>query len=388
MMIIYENSQSRSIVMLVRAMSGGGAQRDAIELANGLLAAGWPMLVATLDAEGPLRDFLAPSMPLLDLGGGKRLRMARAVPALTRMLRARQPAAIIASEAAGNCLAVVAVQLCPPALRPRIILREVAAPLAARRADPYWQNRLGYHLAPWLYPRADLVLSFTAGVRQELVEHFGVAPQRAINLGTNAVLSAARLAELIVPERREAGHIIAVGRLSREKDFAALIAAFAVLRDERMVRLTILGEGPERPALQRLVRQLGLDDCVMLLGFVAEPSDWVARVGLLVSSSRHEGFGNAIVEALACGTPVVATDAPHGPREILANGRFGLLVPPNNLHALVHAMRRALDAPVDRAALRARAASFTTEVAVSRMNAVLASLGLTPLPLPVREEVW
>src|SRR5690606_8682632 len=167
---------------------------------------------------------------------------------------------------------------------------------------------------------ADRVLSFTAGVRRELVEQFGVAPEQAMNLGTNAVLPAARLAELARPVPRDAGHIIAVGRLSPEKDFAALIAGFAVLRDERAVRLTILGEGPQRPALERLVRRLGLSDCIALPGFVAEPADWVARAGLLVSTSRHEGFGNAIVEALACGTPVVATDAPYGPREILADG--------------------------------------------------------------------
>jgi glycosyltransferase involved in cell wall biosynthesis len=223
-------------------------------------------------------------------------------------------------------------------------------------------------------------------VQGELVGRFGVAPSRAVNLGTNAVMTAARLPELARPVPRDPGHIVAVGRLSPEKDFATLLAAFAVLRDERALRLTILGEGPERKMLERRVRQLGLEDCVSLPGFVAEPVEWVARAGLLVSSSRHEGFGNAIVEALACGTPVVATDAPYGPREILAGGRFGMLVPPGNLHALVHGMRLALDVPVDRAALRARAAAFTTEAAVARMGDVLAGLNLAPLPQPVPEE--
>ena len=384
------NSQKHGagyIVMVVRALSGGGAQRDAIELANGMQQAGWPMVVATLDAEGPLRARLSPAMPLLDLGGGRRLRMALAGPALGRMIRILQPAVLIASEAAANCLSVLVTQSVPSPLRPRLILREVATPGLARRTDPFWQNRLAYLAAPLLYPRADRVLSFTAGVRNELVGRFGVAPDRAVNLGTNAVLPAARLAELARPVTRDPGHIVAVGRLSPEKDFAALLTAFAVLREDRALRLTILGEGPERPALERLMRQLGLEDCVALPGFVAEPSDFVARAGLLVSSSRHEGFGNAIVEALACGTPVVATDAPYGPREILAGGRFGKLVPPGNLHALVHGMRLALDSPVDRASLRARAASFTTEAAVARMGDVLAGLDLMPTPQRVPEEV-
>lgn len=361
--------------MLVRAMSGGGAQRDAVELANGLSAAGWPMLVATLDAEGPLAARLTPGLPLLDLGQGHKLRMARALPALMAMMRRLRPQAVISSEASANCLLTLAAMRLDQR-RPRIILREVAAPLAARRSDPYLQNRIGYRLAPWLYPRADLVLSFTEGVRGELISAFRVAPERAINLDTNAVLSEARLAELARPARRDPNHIVAVGRLSPEKDFAALIAAFAAVRDDRPVRLTILGEGAERPALERLVRALKLGDCVALPGFVPEPAEYIRGAGLFVSTSRHEGFGNAIVEALACGTPVVATDAPHGPREILDHGRYGALVPLGNLCALAHAMHRALDGEPDRAMLRARAAGYTTETAVTRMGVVLAGLGL------------
>lgn len=370
----------KPIVMLVRAMSGGGAQRDAVELANGLSAAGWPMLVATLDAQGPLAARLAPGMPLLDLGQGRKLRMLRAVPALAGMMEGMRPQAVIASEASANgLLSLAALRL--GRTRPRIILREVAAPLVARRSDPYWQNRIGYRLAPWLYPRADRVLSFTEGVRGELISAFGVAPERVVNLGTNAVLTAARLAELAHSTDRDPNHIIAVGRLSPEKDFATLIAAFATVQDERPVRLTILGEGPERPALERLVQALGLADHVDLPGFVPEPTEHVRRAALLVSTSRHEGFGNAIVEALACGTPVVATDAPHGPREILDAGRYGALVPLGNLCALAHAMHKALDQVPDRAALRARAAGYTTEMAVARMGEVLAGLGLAPAPV-------
>src|SRR5690606_8586661 len=164
--------ENNCIVMLVRALSGGGAQRDAIELANGLLAAGWPMALATLDAEGPLRARLSPALPLLDLGAGRRLRMAQAAPALGRMIAALQPAAIIASEAAANCLLVLVARSRRAACRPRLILREVTTPGSARRSDPFWQNRLAYLAAPLLYPRADRVLSFTAGVQGELVGRF------------------------------------------------------------------------------------------------------------------------------------------------------------------------------------------------------------------------
>lgn len=362
------------IVMLVRAMSGGGAQQDALELALGLAAAGWPVVVATLDSAGPLRARVAGALPLLDLGHGKKLRMAWAVPALRTLILQHRPAAIIASEAAANVLAGIAVQSLPTARRPALLLREVAAPLRARQHDPYLQNRIGYRLAPWLYPCADRVLSFTEGVRSELISHFSVRPERAVNLGNNAVLSAARLQKLSCPLTRVPRQVIAVGRLSPEKDFATLIRAFARLPG----LLTILGEGPQRSCLEQLVGQLGLGARVFLPGFSADPLEQIRRARLLVSSSLHEGFGNGLVEALACGTPVVATDVPHGPSAILDRGRFGLLVPPSDPTALAIAIERAIEAPVDRAALQARAADFTTERAAARFGDVLRELGLSP----------
>ncbi|UXN73958.1 glycosyltransferase [Devosia sp. A8/3-2] len=205
------------IIVLIRALSGGGAQSDAVELANGLSAAGWLILIATLDSSGPLAQRITPGVPLLDLGQGRKLRMARAVPALLAMMRTLRPAAVIASEAAGNCLLAFAATRLDKTTRPSIVLREVAAPRAARRADPYWQNRLAYRPAPRLYPLADRVVSPTIAVRDELIAHFGVAADRAVSLGTNAVLSAARLAELAAPVLRANDLIVAVGRLSPKR---------------------------------------------------------------------------------------------------------------------------------------------------------------------------
>jgi glycosyltransferase involved in cell wall biosynthesis len=371
------------MIMLVRALGGGGAQSDAIELANGLRAAGWPILIATLDSSGPLARRIAPGVRLLDLGQGRKLRMARALPALVTMMRTLQPAAVIASEAAGNCLLAFAASRLDKATRPKIVLREVAAPRAARHADPYWQNRLAYRLAPRLYPLADRVVSPTAAVRDELIAHFRVAPDRAVSLGTNAVLSAARLAELAAPVPRANDLIVAIGRLSPEKDFATLIRAFALVRHTRRLRLHILGEGSERLALERLIGKLSLHNSVELPGFVPDPLPRLQSARLFVSSSRHEGFGNAIVEALACGTPVIATDAPHGPREILGPGHA--LVPVGNPALLAEAILQAMNQPIDHAALRRRAADFTTERTVEAFAAMLGGMGLAPAVIPLHE---
>jgi glycosyltransferase involved in cell wall biosynthesis len=369
-------ANAKPIIVLVRALSGGGAQSDAIELANGLSGAGWPVRIATLDHRGPLAERIAPGVPILDLGQGRKLRMARAVPSLVTMMKEQQPAAVISSEAAGNCLLAFAATRLDKAVRPKIVLREVAVPLAARRADPYWQNRLAYRLAPRLYPLADRVVSPGAAVRDELVTWFGVSPDRAVSLGTNAVLSAARLTQLATPVTRANDLIVAVGRLSPEKDFATLIKAFAMVRHTRRLRLHILGEGSERPALERLIGKLSLHDCIELPGFVPDPLPRLQRARLFVSSSRHEGFGNAIVEAMACGTPVVATDAPYGPREILGHERN--LVPVGDAGLLAEAILEALEQSIDRAALQRRAADFTTERTVEAFAQMLVSLGLEP----------
>lgn len=299
------------------------------------------------------------------------------------MMRTLRPSAVIASEAAGNCLLAFAATRLDKAIRPRIVLREVAAPCAARRSDPFWQNRLAYRLAPRLYPLADRVVSPTLAVRNELITHFGVSPDRAISLGTNAVLSAARLAELAAPVTRSHDLILAIGRLSPEKDFATLIKAFAMVRHRLRLRLHILGEGSERPALERLIGKLALHDCVELPGFVPDPLPRLQTARLFVSSSRHEGFGNAIVEALACGTPVIATDAPHGPREILGPGRA--LVPVGNPALLAEAILEAFEQPIDRAALRRRAADFTTERTVEAFAAMLGGMRLRPAAIPMPE---
>ena len=136
--------------------------------------------------------------------------------------------------------------------------------------------------------------------------------------------------------------ILGVGRLARQKNFALLIRAFAEVRCHVDARLLILGEGPERTRLEQMVRELGLEDHVSLPGYVANPYAYVARARVFVLSSSWEGFANVVAEALALGTPVVSTDCPSGPAEVLDHGRYGMLVPVDDAAALADAIRRVL----------------------------------------------
>jgi glycosyltransferase involved in cell wall biosynthesis len=155
--------------------------------------------------------------------------------------------------------------------------------------------------------------------------------------------------------------IVSAGRLDTQKDYPTLIRAFDTLRRRRHVRLLILGEGPERAALTALIGELGREDDVALPGFVANPYPHIARAAVFALSSAWEGFGYVLVEALALGIPVVATDCPSGPAEILAGGRYGQLVPVGDVGSLARAIEAALDRPGADAESLERASAFTTE---------------------------
>ena len=139
--------------------------------------------------------------------------------------------------------------------------------------------------------------------------------------------------------------VLAVGRLTPAKDYAALVRAFASARSQRELRLMILGEGEERPRLERLVAELGLDDCIALPGFAANPYSYMAKAAVFVLSSMSEALPTGLIEALAVNVPIVATDCPSGPREVLQGGRFGALIPVGDTAALTGAILSALHAP-------------------------------------------
>lgn len=365
------------LCFLVRGLDGGGAQRDAILLANELQRNGIDTAIVTLQSAGPLNALIKPDVPVIDLGHGAKVRLAFAGPAIRRLLIKGRPKGVVSAEAAPNALLALASRFVPKTSRPWIILREAASPVQARLNDPYWQNRLAYRLAPKLYPMADVVMTLTDGARTDLIEQFSVPEEKIVNLGTNAVITPEIRAEIDGAIRTpEPGHIFSVGRLSPEKGFLTLIEAFALLRKQRPVKLTIVGEGAERQNLEAKIAELGVSGDIDLPGHHPHPIAALARASLFVSSSSHEGLGNAIIEAMACGIPVVCTDAPHGPREILEGGRLGPLVPVGDAGALAEAMAKTLDDPSNINALRQRAMQFSVERAAQAFEDVLSRMGL------------
>ncbi len=230
-----------------------------------------------------------------------------------------------------------------------------------------------------LFPMADRLVTVSDGVADNLstnLEFPRVKISRIYNpADTEEITKLAR----DVPEHPWMSDdgppvILAAGRLARVKDYPTLLRAFRQVSRNRDVRLIILGEGSWRQRLEKLIRKLGLQENVSLPGWVSNPYAFMSRATLFVLSSRNEGLGNVLIEAMACGCPCVSTDCPSGPAEILNNGRFGPLVPVGDDSALAAAMERVLDSPPEKEALLARAQEFSFDASVDQYKRLILDL--------------
>ena len=203
-------------------------------------------------------------------------------------------------------------------------------------------------LAEWFYPWADTIIAVSTDVANDLTRTAKV-PQNLIKVVYNPVVTPDLQDKSEAPldhpwfKDGEPPVVLSVGRLTDQKAFDVLIQAFSLVRKNRPARLLILGEGENRPALEALINQLGLEQDVNLMGFVQNPYPYMAHASLFVLPSRWEGLPTVLVEALYLGTPIVATDCPGGSREILKDGQFGKLVPVDAPLILAEAIERSIN---------------------------------------------
>jgi glycosyltransferase involved in cell wall biosynthesis len=211
-----------------------------------------------------------------------------------------------------------------------------------------------------MYPRADAIVVGADSLAKDLQKSFRIPASNIVVIPNPVDAAGLRARNQHLPGDLEAdgSFFLSVGRLVRQKSPELLLRAFSRVRRLKQCRLVVLGDGPLRADAERLALALGVSDDVSFLGWRDDAAAFMSRAAALVLTSDFEGFPNVVVEAMACGCPVIATDSPGGTAEILGEGRYGQLVLPGDAEGLVAAMLRALDDP----SLSAVAAKAMTRV--------------------------
>ena len=355
---------SLRIALFVSSLSGGGAERAMLEIAKGLSRRGLAVDLVLVMATGPYLGDVPPEIRVVDLGSSKAI---TCFPRFVRYLRRERPNVVISSMVTQNIIAVVARMFG---------VRETA--IAARRETTFtmelrhggFKSRAKLRLERFLLRFADAVVTVSRAASDDLVQS---APQLAPQIRRihNPVVSpslsekASETVEHPWLQDSSTPVVLAVGRLVPEKEYPTLLNAFAkVVLKSRPAKLVILGEGPERRSLRGLAKELAVSDVVDFPGFVTNPYAYMSRASIFVLSSLYEGLPTVVIEAMACGTPVVSTDCPSGPREILQNGTLGRLVPVGDWRALGQAILETLDAPVESGRLIEAASEYSAESSI------------------------
>lgn len=348
-------------------MPVGGAQRIAQNLCVGLAEKGHNVDLVLQKAEGELLQEITDAVSIVDLDT---CRVATSINPLRKYLQKRKPDVLYSMMKEINIVATVAHQL--SGVDTRLVISEHNTPTAS--ADG-WKDHFILRLASLVYPYADCIVAVSHGVRNDLLNITSLPDDKVVVIHNPIDVKSVRkqatesvdhkwLSDPSVPV------VMSAGRHVPQKGFDTLLHAFSRLTNSN-IRLVLLGEGDETEFLHQLANELGIEERVDFPGFVDNPFKYIANANLFVLSSWYEGFGNVLIEAMATGCPVVSTDCPSGPNEILEGGTYGPLVPVKNPVALTRAMENTLQNPIDETLLHSRADDFSLETVVKKYETVL-----------------
>ena len=350
------------VAIYMSSLEGGGAERAMVDLANGLQSHGLTTDLVVIRDEGPWRALLSSDVRLTAI----RSRWAlTALAKLVRYLHRARPDVVVANGTSSIILAIFARILSP---RFAVVAR-IPVNLSAGLAEVNLKWRVIRATQARLLPRVDAIVTNSLGSSTDIHRTLPAASARVRTIHNPVVWPGLpKLAQMAVEhpwfQREDMPIVLAAGRLEPQKDHATLIRAFSLVGQHRDLRLVVLGEGSQRRNLVNLTHELGVADRVDLPGFHANPFAFMAKSRLFVVSSTQEGMPNVLIQAMACGTPVVSTDCPSGPREVLEDGKWGRLVPVGDPERLADAMLATLDDPPASDALVARADVFSAEASV------------------------
>lgn len=314
------------IAFFAPSLRGGGAERVMLTLASEFCRRGLNVDFVLAKAEGQYLSNLPNDVRLVDLGVK---RVAFSFPGLVKYLKSEKPVAMLSTLNHANCIAVLAKRFA--GVNTRLVIREANTVSKNSGKIKTLSEKFMPVVMKYAYPRADYVVAVSHGVKSDLLAHFAQLDEKI-----GVIYSPVVTSEMLALAEEKPDHpwfqdkqtpiVLGVGRLTCQKGFDTLVKAFSEIESEKPVRLMILGEGEDRANLQKLVDSLGLSESVSLPGFVDNPFAFMKSSDLYVLSSRWEGLPNTLIQALAVGCPVMSTNCPSGPNEILENGKWGTLV--------------------------------------------------------------
>jgi glycosyltransferase involved in cell wall biosynthesis len=331
------------LMVVIHSLLGGGSERVAVNLLRGLDKYEFSL---TLVLYEPIFDYPLPGdvdVIILDIPSTWNIfkltgNFIRKIVRLAVVIRKTDPDIVFSLLTSTNITVILAKVL--SRVRCKMIVSEHTHPSVNLRNEPY--GGITKHFMKYIYPKADRIIAVSEGVKKDLIEVSGLSKEKI-----KVIYNPVDIEEIETLSREEPDHpwfheglpiIVSMGRLTKEKGYPYLIKAFSTVRQSLPCRLLIIGKGEDEGNLARMVKALGVEGDVQFLGFQKNPFKYMARSSVFVLSSLYEGLGNVIVEAMALGLPVISTDCPSGPSEIIEDRKNGLLVPVKDEKALTQAI--------------------------------------------------
>jgi glycosyltransferase involved in cell wall biosynthesis len=367
-------NKTRRVSFVIPELTGGGAERILLEIMGNIDRDRYEGFLVLFNEGGRFKGDVPDDMGIHILRESRHYRVAglvRIIYKLYRLFRRERPDLVMSVINVGSFPAIVAARLAGV----RVIAYEVSHPRLDIEQE-FAFPRAAKLLLRLTYPRADLVLALSEGIKSSLISDFGMSPSRIEVLYTAFETERIRDLASETPEHLwfsdDIPVVLGIGTLVERKGFHHLIKAMAIVNRETPARLIVLGEGPMKQELYALAESLRIRESVDMAGFEPNPWKWLGHASVFVLSSIHEGLGNVIIEAMISGVPVVSTDCPVGPREILGGGEYGLLVPVGDYEAMAIAILRLLNEPTLRQTLSEKAAmrinDFDRSVIMPRLH--------------------
>jgi len=333
--------KKKKLMFIIHSLAGGGAEKVLIDIITNLDLNKYNIILVLFKAEGVLMEKIPQGVDVFDLKKNSKFSVFNLIIKLTVLIRKLRPDNLIPFMAYADMYTVLAAKL--SGIKSKLILTIHTNIIESIKGT--WLRPVWYFLCRQAFMHADQLIVPSEGIKDMMIQKFKITEDKITKIPHPLLVSKiTQLAdEKLSPEFTNKKYILAVGRLTKPKGYKYLLSAFQIVSKENDLNLVILGIGEDREKLEVLTAELGLTSRVIFAGFQKNPYKFMRNSSLFVLSSLFESFAIVLCEAMLCGAPIVSTDCPSGPGELIKNEVNGLLVEPRNVVEIANAMDRILN---------------------------------------------